>query len=640
MHTARPYPYPAPNGSTIIVLGHENGLRILWRGGTKFTNLPRNRSTNTSQEVNGRVVVDSNDDAPSSPSHREGQDSSEFDTASDDKTSSFESIHQILDLPFGIAVLRLAFPYLPTSTESQNQSYSTKIVSEKLVAAVTCSDASVRLMTLPLIPSSMLCEKIPAGADVPTNTDGRIGSFGEQIVLVFQGSSHRGIPECVSLTFAPSFAGQDLGLEMDENKEQRATSRTSGRQQAKSTARSRSRSWGRDDGWDILVASCLSDVSGRLMIHNIGLSPHDAVGHDTRTLPQPVLLTVQHLPSPAAAIHFSPSLPHDKRNSTLLVAEKKGPVRILDCLATVDHSAFSWSVSLFPGSGFAANVGVSSDHVLDAQWVLGGKAVLALFADGGWGVWDLERSEPNPSNGTQAPQILTLGSFAAFAITGRVSNGPNTYQSTNVHLKIKDGGRVSKLTPTTPSTRRLRQENLFSGPDSHFEASPHGGLSIVRMQDTKTSDEAVSVWHKDSIIVIPSLRTHWGDKVRGSGNMFGQGAKSGARFVNTISLAGEQRSGVCLLPKGTQSIRKDCPQSDVLVLGETRFVIIAAPDSEPRSDWKVSRNAPVDRTVPGSGNQDLDGMDRILASMNNTAPTSILCANGTPTKRKVDFLDV
>ncbi|KAL8971030.1 MAG: hypothetical protein Q9183_001250 [Haloplaca sp. 2 TL-2023] len=488
----------------------------------------------------------------------------------------------------------------------------------------------------------MLCEKIPAGAAVSTNTDGRIGSFGEQIVLVSQGSSHRGIPECVSLTFAPSLAGQDPDLEMDGNEEQRATSKTSGCLQAKSMARSRSRSRssGRNDGWDILVASCSSDVSGRLIIHNIGLGPHDAAGYDTRTLPQPVLLTVQHLPSPAAAINFNPSLPHDKRNSTLLVAEKKGPVRILDCLATVDHSAFSWSVSLFPGSGFAANVGVSCDHVLDAQWVLGGKAVLALFADGGWGVWDLERSGPNPSDGTQASQILTLGSFAAFAVTERLSNGPNAYQSTNVHQKIKDGGRVSKLTPTTPSTRRSRQENLFSGPDSYLETSPHGGLSIVRMQDTKTSDEAVSVWHKDSIIVIPSFRTHWGDKVRGSGNIFGQGAKSGARFVNTISLEGEQRSGVCLLPKSTRSIRKDCPQSDILVLGETRFVIIAISDSEPRSGWKVSRDAPMARSVPGSGNLDLDGMDRILASMNNTAPARILRANTVPTKRKVDFLDV
>ncbi|KAL8874470.1 MAG: hypothetical protein Q9174_000215 [Haloplaca sp. 1 TL-2023] len=459
------------------------------------------------------------------------------------------------------------------------------------------------------------------------------------MVLVSHGSSHRGIPMCVALTFAASSAGQDSELGVDGDEQQPATSRSSGRPQSRSRAQSRSRSTGGDDGWDMLVASCSSDVSGLLLIHKIGLSPHGA-GNDTGTSPKPILLTAEYLPSPAAAVRFNPLLPHDKRNSTLLVVEKKGPVRILNCLATPDHSAFSWFLSLFPGFGSVANFGTSRGDVLDAQWVLGGKAVLVLFADGEWGVLDLETSGPKPSNGAQAPQNLTLGSFAAFAITGRVSNGLDKYKSTTAHQKTKDAGRVSKLTPTTPSTRRSRQENLFSGLDSQFETSPHGGLSIVRMQDAKSSDEAVCMWHRDSIIVIPSFRTHWSDKVRGSGNLFGSGAKSGSKVVETMSIEGEQRSAVCLLPKGIRSTLEDCPESDVLVLGETRLIIVPTLDNRARNDWKFSHNAPVSRTVPRSGILDLDGMDRILASMTDTAPVSILRANGASTKRKVDFLNV
>lgn len=619
------------------MLGHENGLQFLWRGGRPLKDRSRKGPQNYNGDFDQNLAVNRDNDAASTSPHRETQGTcSEDDDIDYDNGSPFEPILQFLDLPLGVAVLHVAFPYLPTTDAiKQNDGQLPTTVSEKLVAAVVCSDSSVRLVTLPLAPPSKLCKRKVEEAGKPIVVDGRTGPFGEQIVVVSNGNDRRGISRCVSLTFVPSSAGHDSDLEMDEDNQQSARSGSRDRRRVKSKTRNRSPSSEGDDGWDILVASCSSDLSGLLLIHRVSLAPHGA-GLDTRTLAQAVPWTVQHLPSAAASIHFNPSLPNDKRNSTLLVAEEKGPVRIFNCLPTRTTSQCSWLITLFPGSSSASPRGARK-HLLHAHWVLGGKAILALFADGEWGVWDLENSGPKPQSGTQAPQVLTLGSFAALAITGWVNNG---YKANTADRKVKDAGKPAKLAPATPGTRRFRQENLFSGPVGQFEGPAHGCISTLSLQNTKTDDEAVILWHNNSIIVIPSLLNHWSNKVRGSGNLFGNGAKGEARVISNVSLEGERRSDVCLLPRSNQSIYGDIIENDVLVLGETRFVVVAAPLSEPQTDSGASHERPFDRTVLGKGSLDLDGMDRVLASMNNRTQTGTSHANGAPPKRTVGFLDM
>ncbi|KAL8706830.1 MAG: hypothetical protein Q9201_000169 [Fulgogasparrea decipioides] len=635
VHTAKLYPLPAPNGSAVVLLGHENGLRILWRGGRPRKIQTKKQIWRNDGTLEPDVAVDRDDESGSSTSDGEGTDN-EVHVEYYDTTTPFDSIIQFVDLIFGVPVLHIAFPYLPIDAAQQHHSSYPTIISQKLVVAAVSSDSSVRLVTVPLKPPSASHERNAEAAGKLCVADGRVDSYGEQIIEISNGNNHWGVPRCVALTFIPSSAGMEPDHEMEEDYQQSARTVSRDRRRVKSQTRSRSRSSGVDDGWGVLVASASSDLSGLLLIYRVPLAPHGA-GLDVRYHPQPVLWTVQHLPSPAASIQFNPSLPYDKRNSTLLVAEAKGPVRLFDCLSTETSSQCSWLVSLFPGLDSITSPRGARNKLIDAQWVLGGKAILALFADGEWGIWDLENAGPKPQSGKQAPHVPMLGSFATFAITGSVHTGPNVYKAKNADRMIKDGGKAAKLAPNTPGTRRSRQEDLFSGPVGQTEGPAHGGISVIPSRDTKASDEAALLWHNDSIIVISSLRTHWANKVKGSGNLFGIGAMGEARVISNVSLGGEGHSDVCHLPSNHQSSSTHST-TDVLVVGDSRFTIVAPPHSEQQTDLRASHKPPSDQLLSGNGSLDLDQMDRVLANMNSRTQVSTSYVNGGPSKRKVSFL--
>ncbi|KAL8733521.1 MAG: hypothetical protein Q9181_003554 [Wetmoreana brouardii] len=522
VHTAKVYPLAAPNGSALILLGHENGLRILWRGGQPRKNQIKKQIWRDDGTLEPDVAVDRDDDPDSSTSDGER---TEVHVEKDNTTTPFDPIIQFVDLVFGIAVLHIAFPYLPTDAAQQHHSSYPKVISQKLVVAAVCSDSSVRLATIPLGPPSASDKRKAEAAGKICFADGRVGSYGEQLV----------------------------------------------------------------------------EISN-------------------------------------ASIQFNPSLPYDKRNSTLLVAEAKGPVRIFDCLSTETSSQCSWRMSLFPSLDSITSPRGARSKLLDAQWVLGGRAILALFADGEWGIWDLEYAGHKPQSGTQAPQVPMMGSFATFAVTGWVHTGPNVYKANNADRTIRDGGKAAKLAPTTPGTRRSRQENLFSGPVGQNEGPAHGGISVIPSQDTKPNNEAVLLWHNDSIVVIPSLRTHWANKAKCFGNLFGTGAKGEAKVISNISLESEWRNDVCLLPSNHKSSSTN--PINVLVVGDSRFVIIAPPLSKQHIDPRAPYKPPSDQSLLDNGSLDLDEMDRVLANMNGRTQTSTSYMNGGPSKRKVGFLDM
>ncbi|KAL8691966.1 MAG: hypothetical protein Q9218_002910 [Villophora microphyllina] len=599
VHCIQTYPLTAPNGSTLLVIGHDNGLRIAWRGRRQNGHLEVNETLEQSNAVD-------QDDSSASESEGKGFEAGPRDF---DPATPYEPINQHIDLPFGVAVLQLAFPHLPTRDSiQQNGNAFPSIVTKKLVVTVICSDASVRLVTLPLPTPSGRGQRKAKPPGVSSLAEGRICAYSGQIVTISSANDNRGIPRCVSMSFIPSAGQEYLGSEMnndDDSPPAQNGLRDGRRVKPKQRARDGSK-YSEDDGWDILVASCSSDLSGLLVIHRLSLAPY-GTGLDIRTPLPAVPWTVQHIPSAPASVQFSPCLPHNKKNSMLLVAEAKGPVRIFSCLASQTNAECSWVVSLYPYLQRSPSIHGSSTHLLDAQWVLGGKAVLALFIDGEWGVWDLEGAGPRPPSDTVAPLIPTLGSFADFAIMGSVNAGPNTYKASSTVVKSAITTKTAKLAPTTPSTRRFRQENLFSGPTGQVAEPSQGGISIVSNQDTK-DDESILLWHTSSIVVIPRFRTYWANKVRGSGNLFSDGVKGGARVINNISLRGEQRNGVCLLPVSNQPERHS--DHDVLVLGETKFVIAATPFSPQQTHSTTSSNPPADQTMLDQGDLDLDGMDR------------------------------
>ncbi|KAI4252664.1 MAG: hypothetical protein L6R42_007878 [Xanthoria sp. 1 TBL-2021] len=196
----------------------------------------------------------------------------------------------------------------------------------------------------------------------------------------------------------------------------------------------------------------------------------------------------------------------------------------------------------------------------------------------------------------------------------------------------------------TPGTRRIRQENLFSGPVQQVEGPARGGICITSSQDAKATDDAILLWHNDNITVIPSLRTHWASKVKGTGNLFGNGAKGEARTISNVSLRGERRSDVVLLPAGPQfKPERSSSTESVLVLGETRFVVVTAPLSEPQPISRNPSKRPSDQRLLERGDLTLEGMDRVLASMDDrNGPNKLSSTNGvsSSSKRKVNILDM
>ncbi|KAL8674770.1 MAG: hypothetical protein Q9168_000854 [Polycauliona sp. 1 TL-2023] len=644
VHTIEPYPLPAPNGSTVVFLGHENGLRILWYGGRALKPERGQPQQNGVHNIGQSIVVDSDDEEDSPISHDQdiysGSDEEDYDPS-----KPFERVVQSLDLPFGVAVLHIAFAPFPTEPLQRNHAALPALFSEKLVAAVTCSDASVRLVTLPAIPPSPLRKRKAATRNKPRMADGSIGPYGEEITTVTGGNDHQVVPRCISLTLAPgTLTEEDSDVDMGENGTQSPRSPSNGRIRQRSQTRSRSRSLRRGEGWDVLIASASSHLSGLLLIHRIPLT-----GDGNRldfTTAHAVPWSIQRLPAPAVSIRFSPCLPQEKRNSMLLVAEANGPVRILDCLSTEIASQCTWLVTLLPDFQTAARGRALRRRVLDAQWVQNGKAVIALLADGEWGIWDIFDAQPKVLSTTPTHQANQLGSFSTFAISGSASGSARLSHPNSQDLTAKDGGKAGRLAPMTPGTRRVRQENLFSGPNQQVEGPARGGIFITSSQEAKAIDDAILLWHNDNITVIPSLRTHWANKVKGAGNLFGNGAKGEAKTISNISLQGERRNDVVLLPAGPHfKPGRSSSTRSVLVLGETRFVVVAAPLSEPQATSKATSKPPSDQRLLERGDLTLEGMDRMLASMDNrSAPKqSLAFTNGVSSpsmKRKVNFVDM
>ncbi|KAL8798441.1 MAG: hypothetical protein Q9182_006669, partial [Xanthomendoza sp. 2 TL-2023] len=633
IHTAKPYPLTAPNGSTVLFLGHESGLRILWRGGRS----PKDPSPDDDVNPNQSLLLDTDDKVDDSTSF--GQNGYlESDEEEHDPSLPFEPVIQCLDLPFGVAVLQVAFPHIPMDPLQRQSAAYPPLYSERLVAIVVCSDASVRLVTLPLAPPRLRRRKAPANGE-PYIADERVGPYGDQVTTVTGGNDHQLVPKYISLTLVLSSARGESDLDMDEDDVQLKRNGSAGHRRQGSQRRSQSPSFRNDEGWDILVASSSSNL---LLVHRIPLTPDGASLDLMTAADHTVPWTIQHLPSPAASIQFNPSLPPDESNAMLLVAEAKGPVRIFNCMPTKSFSECTWLVSLLPGFHSSEGRRGARKGVLDAQWVQGGKAILVLLADGDWGVWDLRDPKTNPSSRTQSPQAARLGSFSTFVISGSVNAGSSLSTVGAREPKVRGGGHAGKLAPTTPGTRRVRQDKLFSGPVQQVEGRPaRGGISVVSSEDVKADDESVLLWHNDNISFIPSLRTHWKNKVKGSGNLFGGGAKGEARRIDNISLRGEQWNDVSLFPPVRHFNDRNPPDDhNVLVLGESRFVVVAAPLGKSNMLRSNPMKPPLDQKMLQRGDLTLEGMDRVLARMTDGTPTSSVIANGGPSRRKVSFLDV
>ncbi|KAL8708018.1 MAG: hypothetical protein Q9220_007014 [cf. Caloplaca sp. 1 TL-2023] len=513
VYAAQAYPKSASDGSTVVLLGNQTGVQIWWWG----HGVSKLQDGHLQSDVNANGGDDLSMDNDNNDGHADNvilQHRSirpDAGSGSHDAAILSEPRARSLSLNLGTGVLRIAVPSLhPKSPQLSNHAHPL-LLANKLVAALICSDSSVRLLTLPLRPPSIAQKERGDSTSTNCTEDGRVGSFGEQVVVLSSDYGHKSIPKCVSLTTILSSSGSNIISKTEEGDYQSAKK------------------------WSILVASASSDLSGLLLIHRIPLAS-TGTELDLSTAPDSSIpWSTRHLPSPAVSLQFNPLLPQSMGHSTLLTAEGRGPVRLLYLPSTEIASQCSWTVSLFPNFPSSEN---TRTLVLDARWVLGGKAVLVLSAYGEWGIWALEGPDFKQESGSHKSRARKLGALSAFTISGRVDASPDPF-TVNVRDRNANGrGSTVKLAPTTPSTRRARQENLFAGSSEPQKRPPRGGISIDPWQNADSVDEAVLLWHNDSAIIISSLLTHWGHKVRASGNLFGAGVEGKGQIISSISLEG------------------------------------------------------------------------------------------------------
>jgi hypothetical protein len=585
---------------------------LIWRGGRPFKHQRKYEEKKPEPKTNGAnndviMISDSDDEAPTGKdAPYEDNATFEEDEAEYNPSEPYEPLLQTLDLPMGVEVLHLAFPHFPPNL---HRSSLPTLLSKKLVCAVACSDLSIRVLSIPLTPPSPQSKTRPNLRNALSILSAGKSLFGEQMVVLSSGTTHQSISKGVSISTTASSPDEvdDVDMDDDDNNNKEVVL-------SRQASRSCSRSGVQDQIWDILVASHSADLSGLLLIHRIPLVEEGSSISKELNVPW----RTQRLASPAVSVEFSSALHPAPRHSRLLIAEAKGVVRILDCLPKSRGAQGSWLLSLYPDFDTDSNAVPRRKPILDAKWVLDGKSILVLLADSKWGVWDIENGGPKPADVSRTPQDLTN-----FALDGWVADSLKS-KPLPKSSSTKPDSR-SKLAPMTPSTRKMRQDALFTGPASESDGPARGGLCVSPVHDASSSrpdDESVLLWHGTNVIVIPSLFTHWQNKVRRSGNLFGTGAKGEPKTISNIQLGGEACNEVELFPSAEDelSLNHTTNQAEILVTGERRLFIITPPLAEPPTPAAVTPPplvSTVDKKRLAKGDLDTQGLDRVMADWSN-----------------------
>ena len=507
---------------------------------------------------------------------------------------------QHLDLPLGTAVLHLSFPRLPQLSRPKKHALSPSLLKQKMVVVMTCADNSVRLLTLPLKPPSPASKSRSVLREDVTLCNAGRGSWDEELVTISSPQGHQSLPRGVTVAMLPHIV-------QPSDKDGEESPSDNGVDESTQT-------------FDILVASHSSDLSGMLLLHRIPVS-EDEMSLELDAS-EDLLWQSHPLTSQASAIDiWVPTSMAMSDAVRVLVAEANGAVKILECSPESSPEQGAWTLSLYPGPIAGTRSGRRS--ILDARWALGGKAVIVLTADGEWGIWDI-----SPAQGTKGISGSTPTKFAISSwITGSGTTNLRP-KSSNVTTDAK-----SQLAPMTPGIRKVRQEALFSGQNTKSSSSMQGGISINITDPSligKDGDESVVIWHKDRIITIPSLRTHWQNKFKPSNALFGSGASGQIRDIPSLELRGEFRTSVSAFPAADSLSSLKSKQPDILISGERSLGIIATP-------LEPARPTAVEYKKLAARELDVNGLDRMLDSMaNRNDPVG----DGSPSagkRRKVGF---
>ncbi|EFE37677.1 conserved hypothetical protein [Trichophyton verrucosum HKI 0517] len=610
VYDSKVYPIQSPNGSTVIIYGHDFGIRILWRGGKNFKKQKAQQDdAEAKAPVNGVdnndsiMIIDSDDEEPApTPQPEIALPEFEDDEEEIDPSRPFENIIQYLDVKLDTKVLGIAVPSILPGAARFLSSIS-PILSNMIVVTAVCSDSSVRIVAVPLIPPP------------PGTVDAEF--WKPQIISLGEGSV-QGPPATAAITSTRQ-------TPTDEDGNRRSQSRGRAMQDTPPSV----------GNWEILVAIHTSDLSGKLSIYRIPFNGEMAQGklYSLSTEPQ-LPIRQQFLKSPASSISFSPCQYPSERHSQLLLSFTNGSVKVYSCLSTPQVSNLDrkrsgtnaetgdatgrWLVTLYTDFDQVPGEVPRRKGIVDAKWALGGKGVFVLLSNGEWGVWDIDSSQ-----GDNAHQGRSTSSLSSFAIAGRVGPSERTVRSQG-HADTSES-KLVQFAPLTPSTRRIREEALFKGvPNSATQHATRGSICIIPSNQTwdQPADESVLLWHGTRNAYIPSLaglRRNYGKQ-----GLFGNNqAGPKPTLIEHINLLGEVQKGIRFLSLPTPANQFNLtPIPTILITAERRLIILAEnilDSAEAKQKAQQQGNAPVveedDQTMLQRGELDITGMGRVLAGM-------------------------
>ncbi|KAJ5692131.1 hypothetical protein N7462_001554 [Penicillium macrosclerotiorum] len=622
IHAAKGYPLRAPNGSSIIIYGYDTGLKVIWRGGRHFSELkvpePVAQQKNAANSGGDSVmIIDSDEEEAVEEPPIVQEPTYEFlgEETEVDPAFPFEAVLRQIDIPLGSRILDLAVPRVHPDAARSSLDPFPPIARNMIVVSAVCSDLSTRIVTIPIVPPH------------PAQTD--FHSWEIQTVMINGGVTHQDIPRGVSLTFTC----QDTEEE-DHGK-------------------SRSRV-GRSEKWDLLIATHSAEGSGVLLLHRIPIR-EDSSGKGTvyRLSEEDIVSQRRALAAPAQRIAFNPSTYPSIRHSNLLVAFHSGCVKVYSCFSvqklsktarrasipqephdTVDSEG-RWLISLYPGFEQGSTGLTRRKTIVDADWVLGGRAIMILLEDGEWGVWDIEGAGPGTAKGPlhrqSSVQGVTGGSLTTYAVSGRIVAPPTNTQS--------DAEHRPRFAPMTPSTKRVREDTLLKGSMNAASPSLRGQISVLQTNSLSDTlpDESILVRHGRHSAVIPSLLSLWRNAVRATGT-FDASNRCRVTPFQDVNLMGENFQAIGHLPAPVRGSRAAESQPfDVLVAAEHHIMIIAPRLAESEEGTaavahaiKQETAAEADQMMLQRGELDVEGMGRLLNGMANGTGALRM---GSPVKR-------
>jgi hypothetical protein len=617
LNVTKVYPVQSPRGADIIISGYDNGLHILWRGGRPLSKASRTVTERVKDFSATRTLhTEWNHpiDATTSPVTEDIPDKFKprYDAEEEelDEDEPYPSLTQELKLSFGSPVLHLALPNIPQASSSlQTKARVPLIVKQRIVLAVACADATLRLITLPLTP--------------PSASAKRNSRLGAQICDLSPSAPSSAMARDVALTWtsSSSLSVPDHQMDLDNPEQEQPTTN--------------------DEKLDLLVASSTSAHLETLAFYRIPIAFSELTGGKIPTAVAP--FHAVPLSSSSQCLRFSTAQYPSRNHSRLLVADVKGNLKIYDPLAPKDRPSSRASadnasvetgtwISAFNAS-FHMPKDATSNHpglaqrrkIVDVAWVSGARAALVLLDRGEWGVWDIEG--------------VTQKKMNAFALQGFIGS-PDAAPASELKSRSAHG-----LAPSTPNTRQQRQESLFGAPKPAAPATTtaRGGVCAVATAGGHGHlDDSIVLWYGSEAYHISSLAALWQRSLNSSGKDIGSLYGPGLSHIEGLDLSGEILNGVTQFPVRSTAINLG-PMSlrDFAVTGEYSLVIIQSmrPQTPSRSLFAQATGGAIngtsifDQQLLERGELDLGGMDRLLDGMgsrnNGFAPAA--------TKKRVGF---